>query len=111
LEEEKQGEWSGDKYFFTLVDGDFYDKYGFYFDDMGVDDYGGYYESLPLQDADGNEWDDHFYVPNDDYEVEYVLANEDDQDFDYVFPEIQLNEEGFEEYFDHLYATHLQEGQ
>jgi hypothetical protein len=48
MEEEKQGEWSEDKHFFTLKDGDYYDKYGFYFDDMGVDEYGGYYESLPL---------------------------------------------------------------
>jgi len=87
MEEQKLGEWSEDKFFFTLhEDGDFYDKYGFYFDYHGIDQYGGFYETIPLQDDEDKVWEEHFYVPNDDYEVEYVEATEEDPDFDFVFP-------------------------
>lgn len=112
MEEQNLGEWSEDKFFYTLKEnGDFYDKYGFYFDYQGVDQYGGFYESIPLCDEDGKEWEEHFYVPNDDYEVEYVEATEEDPDFDYVYPQVKLNDEGFEEYFEHLFAAHVQEGE
>jgi hypothetical protein len=98
------GHWSEDEFFFEFKDGSFYDKYGYFFDENGVDEYGGYYESF--EDGEQKELMVHFYVPNPDFEVEYILP-EDGEDFDFVHEEVEFTEEGRAEYEEHLYTHHV----
>jgi hypothetical protein len=104
LVEDKKATWDETKYFLTVKeDESFYDKHGYYFDHNGIDSFGGYYESFPYETEDGKQEEDHYYVPNEDFEEEYK-ETEDNQDFDMWLPELKLTEEGSEQFEEHLYS-------
>lgn len=65
--------------FYVLADGSFYDPSGYYFDQNGYDEFGGYYENG-------------YYVPGEGYEDEYYRKYEE------LYGNEQDNPEDFDEY-------------
>ncbi len=76
--------------FYVMGDGSFYDPNGYYFDQEGYDEFGGYYENG-------------YYVPGPDYAEEYyrrfneVYGQEDDE-CEYDIEDYFSEEENDEEY-------------